>query len=67
MIIRSLEESSVAVLSPAAEVGGVDRFGVVGREEGVDVFGVFPPAGVEVAEAMMVACGRNLLPEYSVI
>lgn len=40
----NLDESSVPLISVAAVVGGVDRLGVVGREDG------FEPCGVAVVE-----------------
>ena len=40
----SLDESSAPLISVAAVVGGVDRLGVVGREDG------FEPCGVAVVE-----------------
>lgn len=56
----SLDESSLALtlISVAAEVGGVDRFGVPGRESGVVV-----PEGVAdkgAAVAMLAVCPSSL-------
>jgi hypothetical protein len=60
----SLDESSpLALSSVAAEVGGVDRFGVLGRDDGFEPCGVVVVEGTPddgAAEAMLAGCSADV-------